>query len=419
MAGVVVSTLLLAGVGGWASTTEFSGAVITNGTVVVDTNVKKVQHPTGGVVAKLFVREGQRIRAGDIVARLDETVTRANLAIVAKSLDELRARKSRLVAERDRLAAVAMPASFADREAEPDVVEAMASERSLFAIRREARAGQKSQLRQRIEQLLEEIKGQENLREAKADEVSLIHQELEGVRSLWMKNLVPMNRLTALEREATRLRGEQAQSLASTAQAKGRIAEIELQIIQIDQDLSSEVAKELRDVDSKIGEATERVIAAEDQLKRIDIRSPQDGYVLQLSIHTVGGVISPGETVMQIVPDDDALSVEAKVLPQDIDQIRFGQEAVLRFSAFSQRVTPEVFGKVTRISADVSVDPKTNQSYYLARIGIDMGEIERLGSVRIVPGMPVEVFMKTHDRTVMSYFTKPLHDQVQRAFRER
>jgi HlyD family secretion protein len=418
LGGSIIALLLTVGVGGWAATTELSGAVIAPGLVVVDTNVKKVQHLTGGIVGELLVRDGQRVRGGEVVLRLDQTVTRANLAIVTKGLDEMSARRSRLAAERDGAEELTFSAALLGRTNDPDLAAAMDSERKLFELRRSARLGQKSQLKERIAQLEEEIRGYAALQEAKAEEIELIQRELEGVRALWNKNLVQINRLISLEREAARLKGERAQSIAAKAQSRGKVGEIELQIIQIDQDLSSEVARELREVDAKIGEFVERKVAAEDQLKRVEIRAPQDGVVHQLAAHTVGGVVPPGDPIMLIVPEADALSVEAKVWPQDIDQLHLGQAAVLRFSAFN-RTTPEVDGTITRISADVSREEKSGQSYYTVRIGIGPDELVRLGNVKLVPGMPVETFMKTHDRTVISYVTKPLHDQISRAFRER
>jgi HlyD family secretion protein len=419
LGGVVIALVLTVGVGGWATTTELSGAVIAPGSIVVDSNVKKVQHLTGGIVGELLVRDGQRVRAGEVVLRLDETITRVNLAIVTKGLDEMTARQARLASERDQTEQVAFPAPLLARMNEPDVAAAIQSERKLFELRRSARLGQKSQLRERIAQLDEEIRGFTALREAKTEEIELIQRELEGVRELWNKNLVQINRLMSLERDAARIKGERAQTAAAMAQSRGKIGEIELQIIQVDQDLSSEVARELRDVDAKIGEFTERKVAAEDQLKRVEVRAPQDGMVHQLAVHTVGGVVSASDAIMLIVPDADALSVEAKVSPQDIDQLSLGQSAGLRFSAFNQRTTPEIIGTISRISADVSTDQRSGQSFFTVRIGLPAEETARLGNVRLVPGMPVEAFMKTYDRTVLSYFIKPLEDQVMRAFRGR
>ena len=418
-AGLALLMLLSGGVGGWAATTEIAGAVIAAGVLVVDSNVKKVQHPTGGVVGEIRARDGDRVAIGDVLIRLDETVTRANLTIVLKGLDELVARKARLEAERDGLEDIAFPSEFIERIGELQVAAIIAGERKLFDLRQSARIGQKSQLRERIAQLREEISGIAAQIKAKAQEIVLIQRELTGARDLWEKNLMPITKLTQLEREATRLEGERAQLTATSAQSKGKISELELQIIQVDRDLASEVGKELREVDAKIGEFVERRVAAEDQLKRIDIRAPQDGLVHQSIVHTVGGVINAGEQLMLIVPSADNLIVEAKFAPQDIDQVKVGQRAVLRFTSFNQRTTPELNGIVTRVSADTTVDQRTSASYYTLRISLTREEISRLGDVTLVPGMPVESFVQTGERKVISYLMKPLSDQVMRAFRER
>ena len=367
--------LLAGGVGGWAATTQIAGALIAQGSVVVDSNVKKVQHPTGGVVGKLNVQDGDRVKAGDILVQLDDTITRANLAIVTKGLDELAARKARLEAERDGAESVTFPRMLLAHAEDAPVAIALANERKLFELRRNARLGQKAQLRQRITQLQDEISGQNAQQEAKAREIGLIGKELDGVRELWKNNLVQITRLTALERDAARLEGERAQLIAAVAQTKGKISETELQIIQIDQDLSSEVAKDMREVDAKYGEFVERKVAAEDQLKRIDIRAPQDGVVLESKVHTVGGVIPAGDAIMLIVPESDNLQVEAKINPRDIDQIQVGQPAMLRFSAFNLRTTPEINGTITRIAADTTTDQRTGQTYYNTRIAMTKGEI--------------------------------------------
>jgi HlyD family secretion protein len=417
--GCAVVASLAVGLGGWASTAEIAGALRAQGSLVVDSNVKKVQHPTGGVVGELRVHDGDHVKAGDILIRLDETVTQANLAIVTKGLTELYARKARLGAERDGADTVPMPAEFAGRAGDPDVKEAMGSERKLFDLRRNARLGQKDQLRQRVKQLQEQIVGLTAQQDAKTKELGLIDKELEGVRELFSKNLVQINRLTSLEREEARLQGERGQLVASAAEAKGKIAETELQILNVDQEFTSDVAKELRETDSKIGEFVERKVTAEDQLKRTDIRAPQDGVVFQSTANTVGGVVAPGDTIMQIVPESDLLLAEAKVEPKDIDQVQMGQPVVLRFSAFSARTTPEINGTVVRVGADTSVDQRTGQSYYLVRIAMTADEIKRLGDVKLTPGMPVEAFIQTGERTMMAYLTKPLRDQLMRAFRER
>jgi HlyD family secretion protein len=419
LVGLTVVVVLAGGLGGWASTAQISGALIAPGSVVVDSNVKKVQHPTGGVVGEVRVRDGDVVKAGDIVVRLDDTVTKAGLAIVTKNLNGLWARAARLEAEQQGADRINFPSVLLDHTDDPDVKAVMASESKLFEVRSTGRIGQKAQLRERIAQLNEEIAGLSAQEVAKTHEIALVDKELIGVRQLYDQHLVQMSRLTTLERDAARLEGERAQFIASRAQAKGKITETELQIIQVDKDLVSDVSKDLRETNDKIGEFVERKVTAEDQLRRIDIRAPQDGMVLQSTVHTVGGVISAGDAIMMIVPQADNLSVDAKVNPQDIDQLQIGQKTLLRMSAFNQRTTPELNGVVSRVSPDTTTDQRTGQSYYTIRVSMPPEEIARLGDVKLIPGMPVEAFVQTGDRTMLAYLAKPLHDQLMRAFREK
>ena len=417
LAGLVAVFVLVGGIGGWAATTELSGAVIAPGQLVVQSDVKKVQHPTGGVVAELNVQDGDGVRAGEVIIRLDDTVTRANLAIVVKSLQQLAARQARLEAERDGTETVVFPEALLVLQDDPEVARLITGEAKLFELRRSSREGQKAQLAERIAQLNEEIEGVISQITAKEREIELINEELVGVRDLWEKKLIQVQRVNELDRQAARLEGERGQLVAATAQARGRISEIELQVIQIDQDMRSEVAEELRDIQAKTAELVERQVAAEDELRRIDIRAPQSGRVHQLAVHTVGGVIGAGEVLMLIVPVADDLTVEVKLAPQDIDQVQIGQPAVLRFSAFNQRTTPEVTGEVTRVSADLTLDERTGLSYYTGRISLAADEAQLLGDVSLAPGMPVEAFIQTGERTVLSYLTKPLTDHAMRTFR--
>jgi HlyD family secretion protein len=417
--GLAVVLILAGGLGGWASTAQISGALIAPGSIVVDSNIKKVQHPTGGVVGEVRVRDGDVVKAGDVLVRLDDTVTKASLAIVTKNLNGLWARAARLQAEQQGASKIAFPPMLLEHADDPDVQAVMASETKLFDVRQTGRTGQKSQLRERITQLNEEIAGLSAQEVAKAREIDLVNEELVGVKQLYNQHLVQMSRLTALERDAARLNGERAQFIASRAQAKGKITETELQIIQVDKDLVSDVSKDLRETNDKIGEFVERKVTAEDQLKRTDIRAPQDGMVLQSTVHTVGGVITAGDAIMMIVPQADNLSVEAKVQPQDIDQLQIGQKTLLRLSAFNQRTTPELNGVVSRVSPDTTTDQRTGQSYYTIRVSMPPEEVARLGDVKLIPGMPVEAFVQTGERTMLSYLIKPLHDQLMRAFREK
>ncbi|MGO4117506.1 HlyD family type I secretion periplasmic adaptor subunit [Rhizobium ruizarguesonis] len=414
--GIVV---LLGGVmGGLAATTHLSGAVIASGTVVVDTYVKPVQHQKGGTVGQIFVKNGDLVEAGQILIHLDDTQTHANLAIVTKRLNELSARAARLVAERDGAPSINFSQKLLAKAGDPEAARPIEGEERLFANRRSSLVGRKAQLRERIQQLKQEAEGLVAQETGKRQEIALIEKELESLQRLFDQGLVPANRVYALQREAASLTGELGSLLATDAQTKGKITETELQIIQIDDDQRSEVSDQLRQAEGDIGEYSERLVAAEDDLQRIDIRAPQGGIVHQLAVHAPGAVIAPGEAIMQIVPDRDALIAEVKLSPTDIDQVNIGQAVHLRFSAFSQRNTPELSGVVNSVAADLTTDQRSGQSYYVVRTKVSDGEWQRLGQVTPVPGMPVEAFIQTGERTALAYLTKPFMDQVARAFKE-
>ncbi|KJF72665.1 HlyD family type I secretion periplasmic adaptor subunit [Agrobacterium arsenijevicii] len=404
--------------GGWAVGTEIVGAVIAQGSLVVETSLKKVQHPVGGVVSELMVRDGDRVKAGDVVMRIDATMTRANLAIIVKSLDQFSARRARLESERDRAVSVVFPQVLLERAGDTEIAAMMNAEQHLYESRRAVRESKKRQLEQRVRQLRDEIAGMDAERAANFREQGMVDEELNRFRSLHEKGLMEKSRLSTLERQATDIEGDIGRLMAGIAGVGAKISETSLQIIQIDEQWSEEVGSDLREMDARIGEYVERRVAAEDQLKRVDIVAPQDGLVHQLAVHTVGGVIAPGEPIMMIVPEVDKLVVEAKVAPQDIDQIYYGQATNLRFSAFNQKTTPEITGTVERIAADVTVDQRTGTSYYVVRVATSPEQIKRLGEFSLMPGMPVEAFITTGQRSVLSYFLKPLLDQANRTFRE-
>ena len=416
--GLIAVVVLIGGAGGWAATTTISGAVIAQGVVVVESSVKKVQHPTGGVVGAILVKEGDHVKAGDLLIRLDETVTRANLAIITKQLDELSVRKARLIAERDRASSISFPESIIRRQTDRDLKEIIRGEKTLFESRRRALNGQKEQLRNRIAQLREEIVGLRAQEQAKAAEISMIRSELAGMQTLMEKNLVPLTRITAMRREATRIEGERARLAAMIAQTRGRIAETKLQILQIDQQVEADVVKEIREIQAKESQLIEQKIAARDQLLRINIKAPKTGIVHELSVHTVGGVVRPSEPLMLIVPGNDKLVIEARIAPQDIANVFLDQTAFVRFTAFNQRTTPEFTGKISRVGADLTRDAQTGLSYYTARINLPPDEMKKLGELKLVPGMPVEVHIRTSERTALSYLLRPLSDQIGRMFRQ-
>lgn len=416
--GMAVGLALIGAAGAWATTTQLAGAVVASGNFVVDSHVKKVQHPTGGVIGEILVEEGDWVKAGQVLMRLDPTQTKANLGIVTKRLDELMARLARLEAERDDRGELEFPTELKVRAKERAVASAINGESKLFEYRRRSREGRRSQLLERIVQLQHEIAGLEAQQQAYDRGLSILDAEIASLRSLHERGIVSVQRLNELETRAATFEGLRGEKIAQQAQAAGRIAETRLQILQIDEDLKTEVGRELREVQAQLGEFTERKIAAEDQLRRIDMLAPQGGIVHQLNVHTVGGVISPADVVMSIVPDSDRLAIEARIRPQDIDQIQLGQDVVLRLSAFNQRTTPELGGSVSRIAADLTEDPRSGLSYYVVRVAVPGAELARLGSLEPLPGMPAEAFIQTGQRTALSYLIKPLSDQISRAFRE-
>jgi HlyD family secretion protein len=340
------------------------------------------------------------------------------MQVVTKQLDEYLGRQARLEAERDGTATIEMPAEFAARLNEPAVQKIVSSERTLFIARGASREAQKDQLKKRIAQSQDEIVGLRAQQTAKAREAELIVGELKAVRDLYEKNLVPITRLNALERDAASIEGQRGQLIAAVAQAESRIAETQFQIIQIDEQMRAEAMQELREIQGKIAEYTERRVAAEDQLKRIDIRAPSDGYVHQLNVHTIGGVISPAEPVMNIVPINDKLELEAKVLPHEIDQVKLGQKSTVKVHAANARMVPDLHGSVSRISADVSRDQQTGTTFYTIRVALPQDEIKKLENIHLIAGMQAEVFVEVNQRTPFEYFFKPMQEQIARAFRE-
>jgi HlyD family secretion protein len=405
-------------VGGWAVLMPLAGAVVVPGNLVVQSNVKSIQHPSGGVVAEIAVRNGQHVVGGDLLLRLDATQALASLQVVSKQLDEIRARIARLSAERDGLAQLDVPAELGVRSSEGAVKTLLSSEESLFRARAAARRSQTELLHSKVSQLGEEIAGLDAQIAAKTRQLELITGELSGVQDLYDKRLVPLARLTALQRESARIDGERGQLMSAIAETKSKIGEAQLQMLRLDQDFRTDVVKELGENRGKEAELVERGIAARDLLDRIEIHAPTAGIINQLSVHTVGGVVRAGDTVMEVVPDSDDLQIEARMQPNDIDQVRSGQKAFVRFSAFNQRVTPELAGMVSYVSADASRDHQTNVPYFTVRVALPDDERRRLAGLQLVPGMPAEVFMQTGSRTMMSYLLKPITDQMRRAFVE-
>ena len=404
----------------WSVLATLNSAVVTQGTVIVETNIKKVQHPTGGVIGEINVREGQRVNEGQVVVRLDETATRAALGIIVNELTALRARVARLTAERAGATGIEFPPDLLARAVnQDDVVGVIEGEMRVFASRMMLRKGQKAQLFERIGQLEQDVKGLFGQQKSIEIQLDVARDELSGLRGLEARQLTPKSRISALEREIARNDGQLGETVARILSSKGKIAETRLQILQLDNDHVAEVAKDLRESESKINELQERRVSAEDQLRRVDIRAPITGIVHQLTVHTIGGVVNSTEPLMLIVPETDRLILEVRIQPQDIDQVLVGQAARVRFTAFNQRTTPEVMGAVFRIGGDLTKEAQSGLSYFTAGVAIPEEELRKLKGLKLIPGMPADAFIKTGERTFASYIVKPLADQMQRSMRER
>jgi HlyD family secretion protein len=404
---------------GWAGFVPLSGAVVVAGRLVVQSSVKKVQHPQGGIVASIKVRDGSKISAGDELIRLDQTAARSNLQVVARQLDEARLRIARLTAERDNLTTPRWPTEWVAQLDAAERDQLRASEEDLFAARAATRRGQQELAASRITQLEKQIAGLEAQQKSNGKQMGITSGELKGVEDLLRQKLVTLPRATALQREAAHLDGVEGQLASQIAETRAKVSEARLQALQAEQIFQSELLRDLREAEAKEGELMERRLAADDQMNRTIVRAPTSGTVHELAVHTIGGVVAPAEVLMTIVPENDRLAIEARLSADKVDQVHNGQTAHVRLSALNQRTTPELAGVVTLVSADIVHDPQSSNAYYDVRIDLPPEEVGRLGNLKLVPGMPAEIFLVTQSRTMLSYLFKPMADQLSRMFRER
>jgi HlyD family type I secretion membrane fusion protein len=407
------------GIGGWAFSAPLASAVVARGVVAVDHKRQKIQHLDGGVVKEMLVRDGHAVRAGQVVVRLDATKAEANHAIVRGSYLVALAQQARLLAERDEKPTIDFPAELRAAKGDAEVKRVMESEAGVFAARKETMEGQLSILRQRIAQLGEEVTGLEDQRVATDRQLALVKDETKALQGLFDKGYASRQRLLALQREGARLEGARGKLVADAARTKTQIGETRLEMIQLRQKFRTEVAGELRDTESKVFDLRQRVSAAAEALERIEIRAPTDGTVVAMSVNSKGGVVKPGETIMEIVPTKDRLIVEAALRPQDIEGVVDGLMADLIFVPFKQRTTPVIRGKVVYVSADALVEERSGQAHYVARIEVSESELAKLGANRLQPGMPVEVLIRLGDRTAIDYLLQPIRDSMRRSMTER
>jgi HlyD family secretion protein len=419
VAGFAGLFLVLGSVAGWAALSEINGAVIASGSLVVDGSTKRIQHRDGGIVSEILVKDGDEVKAGDLLLRLDDTDARAELNIINAIRSEWLAKSARLKAQRDGRDSIIFQKELIDRTGEPVIAELIEGQTRLFVSQRASLDGRTQQLDERVQQLEKEIAGVEAQLRAKEEQKRLILKELTGMRSLLEQGLVQVTRVLALEREQARLEGETGQHEAQIARARGQIGEVKVQILQLKDDALTTTLSELREADAKVAEFDERRIAVAAKLNRVEIRSPRNGFVHQLGVHTIGGVIGAGDPVMVIVPEEDPLIVEAQVRPQDIDQVRVGQQAIMRFPNASHSTTPQISGEVSFVSADLKQPEPSQPPFYSIRLIMKKGEEPKLNGLELKPGMPAEAHMQTDGRSPLSYLLKPFRDQLQHALRER
>ncbi|MEW9853790.1 HlyD family type I secretion periplasmic adaptor subunit [Novosphingobium sp. M1R2S20] len=413
---LVALAVLFLGFGLAAVLVPIGGSVVGQGRVGAESSVKRISHPNGGVVAEIHVRDGDRVKAGQLLMRLDTSVSKVSANLSAQSVDQLLAQQARLAAESQGLSAINFPPELASRS-DTSALQAMEAERRLFGLRATGREGLRSQLHERTRQLREQIGGFQTQIAALGKQQALIEPEREGVRQLWERGLVTISRRNQLERTAVDLEGSIGALQASIAEARARISEINEQAISLNQNARTEAGAELAQVTAALNEQRVRSASAGDQYSRSLIKAPYDGVVDKLAMTTIGGVIPPAETIMEIVPDRDRMIVEAGISPTDVDRVRIGQEVRVRLSAFNGQTTPEFAGEVNFVSAERMEDRATGASFYRIHVRLDQDAVRREG-LQLKPGMPAEVFVSTGSRSMLSYLTKPFRDQLARAFNE-
>lgn len=416
-AALITVAVLVFGVGLSMIFIPIGGAVVASGQIGVESRIKRIAHPTGGTIAALYVKNGDHVARGDILIRLDDTVSGAQSQLSTLSVDQLLAQRARLEAERLGATSINWPVELRNRT-DAGARAAIADEQKLFNIRRSENGGLRAQLMARVSQYHRQIQGYEAQISALRKQSALIEPERKGVKELWDKDLVTISRLNQLERSSVDLQGNIAALQAQIAETQARITETQQQLIQVSETRRSDAGTQLATVNGTLNQEQIRNVAASDQYGRSVIRAPYSGTVDKLQFTVIGDVVRPADTMMEIVPDNDRLIVEAAVSPADIDQVVSGQSARIRFSAFNSTATPEIRGKVVLVAPERTNDPETRQSYYAVRIAVNQADLARNPELKLRPGMPAETFIETGSRSMISYMTKPLRDQFARAFRD-
>ncbi|MFK7865120.1 MAG: HlyD family type I secretion periplasmic adaptor subunit [Pseudohongiellaceae bacterium] len=418
--GLTALFILVGGFGMWSVTSQISGAIVSSARFEVDRNRQIVQHQGGGTVAEILVDEGDFVHSGDLLLQLDGTQLRSRLSIVEAQLYELQARRGRFEAEQKESNTITFdPQLLKAAEQDPEIQEMISGQTSLFQTRSVAMRQEISQMTKRIEQIKSEITGIEAQQVSLGEQITFIDEELTNQQALLDKKLAQAGTVLSLKREASRLSGQLGELIASKSRAEGRITEIELEKLKLATQNREEAISNLRDLRSQELELAERRQALSQEIAELSIRAPVSGIIYGMQVRTPRSVVRPAEPVLYLVPQDRPLVIAAKVDLIHVDQLVTGQDVSLRLSALDQRTTPELYGHIVQISADAFEDETTGQSYYRTEIFLNEGEIDRLSEGTIlIPGMPVEAYIKTGDRTPMAYLVKPLTDYFVRAFRE-
>ena len=410
--------IFFGGFGAWADLTPLSSAASGPGQIRAESHRKTVQHLEGGIVREILVKEGDLISEGQVLARLDDTQSSAKLGLLKGQNDALRALEARLIAERDGLPAVVYPLELGLRRSNPRVAETIAGQETIFASRRKSLRGQVEVLEQRISQLEAEIGSYQAQMTSAENQLRFVDEELETVRELFQRGLEKKPRLLVLEKQFAQLEGVKGQQVGLMARAQQAIGETKLQIAGLGNNEAKEVTAELREVQAKLAEFDDKLRAAVDVQERTEILAPQAGRVVKLRHFTLGGVLKPGEPLLDVVPQLDKLVIDARVSPVDIDMVHPGLDAEVKLSAFKQRSLPIILGKVQSVSADALSDDRTGHTFYLAQIELEPAELRRLKGIQLYSGMTAEVLILTGKRTPLRYLLDPLSDSFRKAFRE-
>ena len=413
-----VAILFVAIFGLWAWLAPLATATLASGIMIVEGNRRTIQHLEGGIVREFLVKDGDQVKEGDVLIRLDDTQSASSTQALRGIVDGFLALDARLTAERSGGERIEFPKDLVDRRADPAIAEILAGQEAIFTSRRVALEGQAAILTQRIEQLRAEIRSYQAQMRSQEEQLMFIRSEIDDVKGLVTKGLERRPRLLSLQRTAAQLVGTRDQQDGLIARAEQQIGEAQLQLLQLRNQRLTEVATEQRDLRARLAESQERLKAAADIQQRRDVVAPFSGTVTNLRVHTIGGVVRPGDALLDLVPADEGLVVEIRILPQDIQHVAVGMKAEVRMTALKQRVTPMVHGEVVYVAADVDSDPRTMLSYYRGKVRIDVDQYGVLHGVVLAPGMPADVMVRGFDRNFLSYFVQPIRESFNRAFRE-